>query len=437
MIRPTRRVVLLFALGVPLAFIMLILNKVMWALSIDYGALVVIAGGVDVLLAFPRPRLVAHIELPAVLHVGERQEVLVVFAATLHPRPATFELLLEHQGALDRPEIERAELLPGQPAEARLVLVARRRGRVQIDCLWLRWQGPLGLIERWHRIAIAQAIDVLPNLRGVQHAALQFSASEALFGIKVQQERGEGTEFDALRDYVPGLDHRFMDWKHSARHLKLLCKEFRTERNHHVVLSFDTGYLMCEPLDGVPRLDHAINAGLLLAWISLRSGDLVGTYGFDAAVRHYHQPVRGVSSFGRVQRAAAGLDYQHAETNFTLGLAELSVRLKRRALVILFTDFVDTVTAELLIESMQRVATRHVVIFVTLRDPLLQRTVDAAPERFETVAQAVIAHDFLLDRRVVLERLQRLGVHCLDVSIGELSTALVNRYLMIKQRGLL
>jgi uncharacterized protein (DUF58 family) len=202
-------------------------------------------------------------------------------------------------------------------------------------------------------------------------------------------------------------------------------------------MSFDTGHLMREPIEGIPRLDHAINAGLLLAWISLHGGDLVGTYGFDVAIRQYTTPIRGISSFGRLQQAVAELDYHTEETNFTLGLAELGARLKRRALVILFTEFVDTVTAELLIESMTRVASRHVVVFVTLRDSLLQQTLDAPPDRFEGVAGAVIAHDLLRDRAIVFERLERLGVHCIDVASRGLSVALINRYLLIKQRGLI
>jgi uncharacterized protein (DUF58 family) len=185
------------------------------------------------------------------------------------------------------------------------------------------------------------------------------------------------------------------------------------------------------------RLDHAINAGLMLAWVSLRGGDLVGTYGFDAAVRQYLGPIRGVSSFARIQRATAELDYHHQETNFTLGLAALNARLKRRALVILFTDFVDTITAELLIEGMQRVANKHVVMFVTQRGSVLQRAVDASPSQFGDVAQAVIAHDFLRERSIVFERLERLGVHCIDVPSRGLSVALINRYLLIKQRGLI
>ena len=231
---------------------------------------------------------------------------------------------------------------------------------------------------------------------------------------------------------------RDIDWKHSARHRKLLCKEFRTERNHQVVLAFDTGYLMREPIEGMPRLDHAINAGLLLAWISLRGGDLVGTYGFDAAARHYLAPIRGLAAFARLQQAAAELDYRAEETNFTLGLAELAVRLKRRALVILFTEFVDTVTAELLIESMQRMASRHVVIFVTLRDSLLQRAVEAAPERFEHGRRRRSSlRTCCATARIVFERLERLGVHCLDVPSRGLSVALINRYLLIKQRRLI
>jgi len=329
------------------------------------------------------------------------------------------------------------ELAPGHAARGTLKLVPLRRGRVYVERIWLRWRGPLGLVEHVRRIPVERTIDVLPNVRGVHGVALQFYAQEAIYGIKSQHEKGEGAEFEALREYSPGLDSRFIDWKHSARHRKLLCKEFRTERNHHVIMAFDTGYLMLETVEGITRLDHAINAGLLLAWVSLQSGDLVGSYAFDAAVRQYLAPIRGVAGFARIQRATGELDYHHQETNFTLGLAELNVRLKRRALVILFTDFVDTVTAELMIESMQRVANRHVVIFVTQRGSVLQRAVDAAPERFEDVAQAVIAHDFLRERSIVFERLERLGVHCLDVPSRGLSVALINRYLLIKQRGLI
>jgi uncharacterized protein (DUF58 family) len=437
MIRPTGRTVLIFGGGIPLALFVVIYDPGLWLLSFNYGILVVLAAGTDVLLAFPPRLLDIKVAVPDKVYIGERGAITATIAATRWRRPTRFELIAEQRGEVEPAEIVAGELAPGAEAKIALPVDPRRRGRVDIDRIWLRWRGPLGLVEFTRRVAVGRTIDVLPNVRGVHSAALQFFAQEAIYGIKTQQQTGEGAEFDALREYAPGLDSRFIDWKHSARHRKLLCKEFRTERNHQVIMAFDTGYLMLEPVDTITRLDHAINAGLMLAWVSLRGGDLVGTYGFDAAVRQYLRPIRGASSFARIQRATAELDYHHQETNFTLGLAELNVRLKRRALVILFTDFVDTITAELLIESMQRIANRHVVMFVTQRGSVLQRAVDAAPNRFAEVAQAVIAHDFLRERSVVFQRLERLGVHCLDVPSRGLSTALINRYLMIKQRGLI
>ena len=437
MIGPTRRAVLAFAVGLPLALLLVIAQPALWAFSFDYGVVVLLVIATDALLAFPRRALDVGVTVPGRLYIGERGNVLAVIAATRHRRTTRFELLGEQRGEIDPAEIVACDVTGGSEARVALPIMPRRRGKVWIDRIWVRWRGPLGLVALTRKIAVERAIDVVPNVRGVQNAALQFFAQEAIFGVKVQQHKGEGTEYDALREYAPGLDSRFIDWKHSARHRKLLSKEFKTERNHQIVLAFDTGYLMSEPLDGIPRLDHAINAALVLAWISLQGGDLVGTYGFDAAVRQYSQPIRGIASFARLQQATAELDYRHDETNFTLGLAELNARLKRRALVILFTDFIDTVTAELLIESMQRVAGRHVIVFVTLRDPLLQAMVDAPPDRFVDLAEAVVAHDFLRDRSIVFERLERLGVHCLDVTSQSLSVGLVNRYLMIKQRGLI
>jgi uncharacterized protein (DUF58 family) len=437
MIRPSLRAVLIFAAGLPAALFLVIYDAALWPFSFDYGALALLAIATDAFLSLPGRYLRLDVALPERLFIGETGAIAVTLSAAAYRRPVRVELLAEQRGDLDPPEMVGADLAAASDARAELPLVPRRRGKVSVDAVWARWRGPLKLVQRTRRLAVDRAIDVVPNIRGVQRAALQFFAREAIFGVKVQTESGEGAEFESLREYVPGLDSRFIDWKHSARHRKLVCKEFKTERNHPVVLCFDTGYLMREPIEGIPRLDHAINAGLLLAWISLQGGDLVGTYGFDAAVRHYRAPLRGIASFVRIQQATAELAYHHDETNFTLGLAGLSARLKRRALIVLFTDFVDTVTAELLVESVQRVASRHVVVFVTLRDSLLQQTVDAAPDDFERVAEAVIAHDFLRDRSIVFERLDRMGVHCLDVPSRGLSIALINRYLLVKQRGLI
>lgn len=436
MIRPTLRAVLIFVTGIPITFIVLILNPELWTVGASFSLLFFLAILLDGVLAFPPHALKAQFDAPDKIFIGEEDQLTATIRPARFLRPVIIELLLEQRGDAEPSALTKLTLKPNESAQTSFRILPHRRGRIWIDRLWARWRGPFGLAEFVRTLDVTRIIDVVPNIRGVQRAELQFLANDAIFGEKVQQ-KGEGTEFEALREYLPGMDIRYMDWKHSARHRKLLSREFRTERNHHVVLAFDTGHLMLEPVGGIPRLDHAINAALRLAWISLRGGDLVATYGFDARVRHYQQPLRGTQCFSQIQRATAQLQYHTQETNFTLGLAELHARLKRRALVIVFTDFVDTVTAELLIESMQRIANRHLVVFVTLRDSYLQQTVDAPPHRFEDVARAVIAQDFLHDRSIVLERLARIGVQCLDVPSGNLPVGLINRYLHIKQRGLI
>jgi uncharacterized protein (DUF58 family) len=434
---PTPRAVLLFAGGAPLALALVVASPGLWAVAVAYGLVVLTAILVDALLGAPLRGLPIAPHIPRSAAIGERVALAFDFAARRAGRRIRFDLLLERRGDLEPSAGEAVTLAPGAPTRATMTLRPLRRGQVHVDALWLRWRGPLGLARFVRRLALDAAIDILPNVRGVQNAALQFFAHDAIYGVKAQRQRGEGSEFEALRDYVPGADPRHIDWKRSARHRKLLVKEFDTERNHPVVIAFDSGHLMLEPIDGVPRIDHAVNAGLLLSWISLRAGDLVGVFGFDARVRLYRPPVRGLANFAQIQRAAATIAYHSEETNFTLALADLESRLKRRSLVILFTEFVDTIAAELLLEGLGRLAGRHVVVLVTLRDPALGALVDRRPDDFEAVAESVIAGNFERERRMVLERMERMGLHCLDVAAGELGIALINRYLLIKQRGLI
>jgi uncharacterized protein (DUF58 family) len=389
----------------------------------------------DLTATLPSRRLRAELHVPARLYVGQSGVVALSLSAENFPRPLSLQALLEQTGEVDVPAPV-GGVIAGR-LELALPVVPRRRGRVTLDALWLRWSGPLGLMETWRRQPIGKSIDVVPDVKGIYEAALQFLSKEVLYGTKPQRLHGEGSEFENLQDYTPGMDSRMIDWKRSAHHRKLLCREFRQEQNHWIVLGFDTGRLMLEPVDGVPKLDHAIKAGLLLGHVSLRNGDLVGGCSFDSCFRNFLAPGRGMSRFTQLQSFSAALEYRTEETNFTLGLTELATRLRSRALVVLFTEFVDQISAELLIESLQLMTRRHVVVFVTLRDPLLTRLRDAPPTDFSTAAEAVIAADFLREREVVLERVARLGIHCLDVPARAVSTALLNRCLAIRQRGLL
>jgi|HubBroStandDraft_1064217.scaffolds.fasta_scaffold04685_2 uncharacterized protein (DUF58 family) len=435
MIRPTRKAVLLFAGVLPVPWLVLSYRPEWWPWVFEGSLLVLIGVGVDAVFARPRRQIKVHVEAPDAAYVGGAMEAAITVVG--RQSPARYEVALDLSGDVS-PQLAGGPVAVTSASPRQVVHIQpRRRGTMLVESLWVRWRGPFGLVEETRRFPVQRKVSVLPNTLARRGEDLALYFRDALFGAKVQRGWGEGSEFEALREYSPGLDPRFIDWKHSARHRRMLVREFRAERNHPIVLAFDTGHLMGEPVEGIPRLDHALGSGLLLARVALGAGDLVGVYSFDSRIRFYAPPVRGTQTFRRLQEASAEFRYSTEETNFTLGMAELQARLPRRSLIVLFTDFVDTITAELLLENVRRLANRHLLIFVTVRDNLLAEVFDGYPADRRQIARAVLADDFRRDRGVVLEKLERLGIHCIDLPPEAVPVALLNRYLIVKQRGLL
>ena len=438
--RPTLRCLLVFLAGIPLSLGAVAIHPRLWTVWVAYLAAAVLLFGLDGVLALPRRRLRITARVPEQMFIGETATAVIELAARRRGTP--LELLAELDDDLaPQPPIRTALSRDAESelarAEVRVTLAPRRRGEHALRAVHVRWTGPLGLVEKRVAAPIGQRVGVVPNLGAVRAVALRmFSDRNFMAGLKIEKFLGDGSEFEALREFVPGLDHRAIDWKSSARHRKLLCQEFRAERNHQVVLAVDAGQLMSEPAGGVPKLDHAINAAILLGWFCLRTGDRVGLLGFDDRVRQWAEPAGGMHTFQRLQAMSAEIDYRRVETNYTLTLAELSTRLRRRSLVVLFTDFLDTVTAELMIDNIARLARRHLVLFVAVRDPSLETRALARPRSLGALHQAVVAGDFARERHVVLERLRRAGAHCIDAAPAGFSMALVNRYLDIKRREL-
>jgi len=232
------------------------------------------------------------------------------------------------------------------------------------------------------------------------------------------------------------MDRRRIDWKASARHSALFAKEYRAERDNNIVLAFDCGRTMVEPVANIARLDRAITAGLLVAYLSLKLGDRVMLFGFDSRPRVASAALTGTSGFATIRRVAGSLDYSAEETNFTLCLSTLAARLDRRSLIILFTDFTDAISAELMLRSVGRLLERHVLLCVVLNDEALEALVTAEPLAAAEVTRAVIAADLLRERRIVLTRLRRMGVEVLEASWRDLGPALAARYLDARRRRL-
>ncbi|RZJ97995.1 MAG: DUF58 domain-containing protein [Novosphingobium sp.] len=318
-----------------------------------------------------------------------------------------------------------------------------RRGTGQVDRLWLRWAGPLGLGARQAQRPLDQAVRVWPNIGFVRSPALQTFLKDAQFGLIARRIRGEGTQFEALTEYEPGMDRRRIDWKSSARHVHLYAKEFETERNNQIVFAFDCGQTMCEPVggakeaggDGVPRIDRAVSAALATTYVALKGGDRVALFGFAARPEVSTPFVSDSRDFHRLQSAAAGLDYHAQEPNFTLALATLAGRLQRRSLIVIFSDFTDPTSAELMIESIGRLVSRHVVLFVTMTDEELEDLAVAEPGDMQALAMAVTADSLLRQRALVTRRLKQLGVDVVEAPYSQIGTRLIDAYLTIKRSG--
>ncbi|MGO8301239.1 DUF58 domain-containing protein [Rhizobium ruizarguesonis] len=321
--------------------------------------------------------------------------------------------------------------------KASLDLRLTRRGRYAVNALWLKWPSRLKLLEIIAKMPVGQEIAVQPDISPVLSGAIKTQILPLEAGQKDLRLRGEGSEFHQLREFVSGMDPRSIDWKRSARMRSLVVREMRAERNHQIILCVDSGRLMAEQLAGFTKLDRANNAALAMCWGAGLAGDLVGFYSFDSRPRLFVPALPGRAAFPRLQTVCAGLRYEAQETNHTLGLTHLSGRLKRRSLIVIFSDFVDTITAELMIENMQVLARHHFVVYVALRDPMLAKLIEPEETTLDAVARSVAARQILQERRAVMEKLARLGVLCLDSTPEALTSDLIARYIEIKSREMI
>jgi uncharacterized protein (DUF58 family) len=314
---------------------------------------------------------------------------------------------------------------------------ATRRGVWALPHVWFIWPSRLRLFEFVPKRELGVEIRVVPNIRAIQSGALTTTVVSTLFGMKENRAIGDGSEFHQLRDFAQGMDVKSIDWKRSARKRSLVAKELRAERNHHVILAIDNGFLMREEIDGLPKIDHAVTAALAIAWAASIGGDLVGHYAYDVRPRSFAKPEPGRAAFVRLRSWAAELDYVSRETNHTLALTELNARTPKRSLIVIFTDFVDTTSAELMIENIGILSKRHLIIFVAIRDPDVEGIVEQTPDDLSGVATLVAANQSIAERRLVLERLTRLGVTVIDAKPAQVTGRLVSTYLDIKDRELI
>jgi uncharacterized protein (DUF58 family) len=425
--------ILIAAAAAPAALAVALAAPVYWSAGLGLLVLLIALALADALAGAAPKDATSRCEGPFAVGVGESFAVTV---GTRFPRrrPGRLELALALAGPLAAPAGLRAKTRDG---EAAFTLRAERRGTARIESLWVRWAGPLGLVWKQRWLVLDRDILITPDINAVRDMSVRMQTRDAMHGAKAQLQVGEGAEFEALASYRQGMDRRAIDWKQSARHSALIAKEYRTERNNNIVMALDSGRAMSEPLGAIPRVDRAVSAALLTAFVALKDGDRVGLFAFDSHPRASSRPIGGPRAFSTLQRVAASIGYSTSETNYTLGIATLAADLNRRSLIIVFTEFADTISAELMLGAVGTLLKRHLVLFVVAKDEELEALAAAEPATSEDVSRAVTAAGLLRERRLVLTRLRHLGVHVLEAAAAETGPALVNTYLGFKRRSLL
>ena len=394
------------------------------------GVILILAlTAVDAMAAAPKRSMNAQLTAPPGAYVGQDIDVAIT-APSLSPR---VEARVGHDERLalvkDRRDVKQGLLA--------LTFLAVRRGTSILDTLWVRWAGPFGLVWRQQQVPLNYSVGIIPDIRPARAEALRLFRRDMPIGETVQIDVGSGAEFQALAEYRTGMDRRAIDWKRSAHHSKLLAKEYRIERNNDIVFAIDGGRLMGEPVGGLPKVDRAVSAALSAAFVALKLGDKVSLFGFDSRPRVASGSVSGAGSFGVFQRLAAQIDCSSDETNYTFALTTLGAKLVRRSLLLIFTDFADPTSAELMLRQVQTLAQKHLILFVLMRDVELEDMAAAAPDTPADVSRSVVAASLLRERKIVIARLQRLGVHVVEAPYERLGTDLVNAYLDLKKRDLL
>jgi uncharacterized protein (DUF58 family) len=401
------------------------------------AAAVLLATVVDLAMLPPRRRVDARRAVPETLGLGDRHDALLEIESRWGwPFRATITHEMPPSIVLD--ELPPVEVPANGAIGVPMSFTPMRRGRIQVGDIALRATGRLGLLARIIRLPLSAESTVVPSLANVRRfrlLAMQHRLQDV--GIRALRRRGEGRSFAGLREYVPGDDPRNIDWKSTARHERMMLREFTIERSQTVMTLVDCGRAMTQMAGEFARIEHVLSAALLLTDVAAVSGDQVGTLAFDDTVRAFVPPQRGRAALGSVREALSGVNASLSEPDYATAFRMLALRQRRRALVVFFTDVMDARASRSLIAFLARAAARHVVVVVALRNEALVAAAQPHAGTTRDVYLAAAAEELVLERDEALARMRRVGVNVLDVTAPQMATAVVNRYLEIKSRGLL
>jgi uncharacterized protein (DUF58 family) len=427
---PTRRWLVFFGAAIPL-----------WLLSpsvaVAVAALLLLLLVADA-LAVPRPgSLVVERRSPARVSLGGEAR-LELRLDNRTQRRVRVRLTDDLPPIFQRCGDDVHELWLEAAREARVEYAARavRRGDAVFGDVHLRVAGPLGFAWLQRRVPGADAVRVVPGVAEVRRyrlLGLRNRLREA--GFRPVRQRGEGGSFESLREYVRGDDPRTLDWKASARRGRPIVRQFEMERRQNLVIAVDAGRLMTQKVGERERIDYALTAALLLADVAKVHDDSVGLLVFSDRIEHFLPPAR--NSLARLAEALGEVHPRMVEPNYPAAFTYLARQVRRRSLLVLFTDVIDPLASAAVVSQLTRAAARHLPLVVAIRNPDLEAAAAASPTDDAGAFRRAAAEELLQARAAALAGMQRAGVLVADTRPGDAVPAVVNRYLDVTRRGML
>ncbi|MFM8393847.1 MAG: DUF58 domain-containing protein, partial [Acidobacteriota bacterium] len=324
------------------------------------------------------------------------------------------------------------------PKKVSYRLFADRRGRYDFGDVVVRWTSRYGLLVRQARFPLSASCRVYPNIVGAQrHVVSARDAQLNQDGLRLSRYRGQGREFESLRDYVTGDQLRHVSWTATARRGRLTTRQYQVERNQSILLMLDTGRLMTARIDRLTKFDHAINAALSIAAVAIRTGDLVGLLAFEREVVRYLPPRRGPRQLVAMLESLYDLEPRLIEPSYPRAFEYLHQNCRKRSLVIILTDLIDRDASADLLASTAALLPRHLPLIVAIGDQDLRSVISQPPVSVRDVYRHSVAAEMLQQREEALAHVLERGGLAIDLQPGDLSSRLVQQYLEVKERGLL
>jgi uncharacterized protein (DUF58 family) len=338
----------------------------------------------------------------------------------------------------DPPPSLEIDVPAGGSAKQQYSVLPRMRGDNAAGRLFLRYRSQLGLAERWATADLSQTVRVLPDLAQARNYALYLIRSRQVeMEKRRRRQRGQGRDFESLREYRQGDDQRDVCWTATARRNQLTTRVYQVERSQTVWLVVDAGRLSRTLVQDREKLDYAVDAALSLAQVASQSGDRVGLLAYGRSIQQLIGGGRGALHLRAILDSLAQVRGEAWEANHARAVGALLHKQSRRSLVVWLTDFAETATMPEVIEYAIHMTKRHLVVFAAIGQPDLAELANAVPENVEQMYRHAAALEVVERRQRLLRGLRDHGVLVVDIAAAGLAGALVNRYLEVKDRNLI